>query len=706
MADDNDPFAKYLLPPPNAAPIGDDPFGKYVSPPATGPSVTQAGIGVAKQFGVGVGQGVIGMAGLPGDVEHGGIDAVGSLIERAYGKEAGDRYRAMAPATSGGMPTSGQLQAGVEKTTGPFRQPQNAGEATAGTVGSFLPQTLATAATGGAGAFTEAGGGLSGVLNAAKMVGSDVFRGAVLPGAASELAGQVSKGGQAEPYMRAFAAIGAGYGGSLLENTATTAQKIKSRLPGTVDPSVIDKAQALMEQSRALPGGGITLTWPEALSKVAGHGVLTPIQRVLENDPKTAGMFQPIMAARPGEVAAVGRANLDTVAPRPSNPSMIGPAAADAATGVLGDIRGAINRATRPMYDSSGQTLVPGNVHDAMMSNPLFADALNEVRSNPAKNSFVVGQSNRSVAVYDAVKQELNERARASAQPTNPYASQAVSSATGTLAARVGGEAGAADNIGAPGTSTYENAVAEQARLRTTYLDPVMNGPVGKIADAPETKRAVAAMFPTAPIEGGEKEIGSAVSALAAKNPDAARALVRAHMASVFDKATADLQGGPNQWGGANYAKALTGSLQQRLNLEAAVKALPGNADGKVWDGITNVLDAMRTTGMRPQPGSMTQFNKLEGDQFSYGGKIASAAKLAGAPEHAINFVGDAIANWQMRGNKTDIAQILTDPKSGPLLRQIAGMPSSSDRAALLMARLFMNSAAAARQTSPQPVQP
>jgi hypothetical protein len=48
----------------------------------------------------------------------------------------------------------------------------------------------------------------------------------------------------------------------------------------------------------------------------------------------------------------------------------------------------------------------------SMRSDPLFVDALDAVRNDPAKNSFVRGQSDRSVAVYDAVKKELEERAR------------------------------------------------------------------------------------------------------------------------------------------------------------------------------------------------------------------------------------------------------------------------------------------------------
>lgn len=46
-----------------------------------------------------------------------------------------------------------------------------------------------------------------------------------------------------------------------------------------------------------------------------------------------------------------------------------------------------------------------------MIDDPLFQQALGAVRNDPARNAFVRTHSYRSIAVYDAVKKELEERA-------------------------------------------------------------------------------------------------------------------------------------------------------------------------------------------------------------------------------------------------------------------------------------------------------
>src|SRR6185312_11875578 len=105
-------------------------------------------------------------------------------------------------------------------------------------------------------------------------------------------------------------------------------------------------------------------------------------------------------------------------------------------------------------------------------------------------------------------------------------------------------------------------------------------------------------------------EVGNAVAALAAKNPGAATQLVRAHMESVFNEATKNLQSGPNQFGAAGFAKSLVGNIQQRANLQAAVEALPNGK--QLWNGIDNFLEAAEATGTRQAKGSLTAFNAPE----------------------------------------------------------------------------------------------
>jgi hypothetical protein len=100
--------------------------------------------GVAKSLGVGLAQGAIGLAGIPGDLDN--------LLAK------GDHYRidssgfhyGPAPTGETSLPTSESLQKNVEGLTGPFYKPQGTAENIASKIGQFAPaviggpETLAT----------------------------------------------------------------------------------------------------------------------------------------------------------------------------------------------------------------------------------------------------------------------------------------------------------------------------------------------------------------------------------------------------------------------------------------------------------------------------------------------------------------------------------------------------------------------------------
>lgn len=95
--------------------------------------------GIAKQAGVGVAKGAIGMAGTGPDFK----EMAGQTAERITGSPtAGNLARTaitwspIGPLTMG--PTSQAIQRGVEGVTGPFRKPQNIAEEGAQTAGEFL----------------------------------------------------------------------------------------------------------------------------------------------------------------------------------------------------------------------------------------------------------------------------------------------------------------------------------------------------------------------------------------------------------------------------------------------------------------------------------------------------------------------------------------------------------------------------------------
>lgn len=154
---------------------------------------------VAKSAGAGVVQGAAGIPGLPGDAQaalrsHNPFDWLASKYEAAYPERAAAN-RALADKVHRGSDV-GEMQLptteALKKITGADAldyDPQTTGGKFAKTIGEFVPGAF----TGGAGS--------------ARQVAANVGRYAVLPGAASEAAGEATEGTKLEPWARTAAAV-------------------------------------------------------------------------------------------------------------------------------------------------------------------------------------------------------------------------------------------------------------------------------------------------------------------------------------------------------------------------------------------------------------------------------------------------------------------------------------------------------------------
>lgn len=129
--------------------------------------------GAAKSLGVGVAKGAIGLAGLPGDLYHLGLRALGDNLTPAsnYGSQS--------------------IQKAIEGVTGEFYKPKGVIEEGLQTVGEFAPGAI-----GGPGS----------------LAGRFATR-ALAPAIASEAAGQFTKGTDLEPYARVGGALAGGVAG-------------------------------------------------------------------------------------------------------------------------------------------------------------------------------------------------------------------------------------------------------------------------------------------------------------------------------------------------------------------------------------------------------------------------------------------------------------------------------------------------------------
>lgn len=617
-------------------------------PASTWDRVKSTAADVAQSAVSGVNKGVIGLAGLPGDA----ATFIGGLADSAAEKITGERPQRIGTGRAlGEIIGSQNIRKEYEAATGPLYEPQTTAGKFASTVGEFLP------ASGG------------GIANAAKF--------ALVPGLASEAAGQATEGTGFEGAARAVAAVGAGLGAA-----AAGGMKAPAALSGSmqgVDDAALLRARDLMNSSAQQ---GIRLTWDEAIGKVtSGASNMGNLRRVVENTPDGAAVLKPMMAERPAQVAAAAGRTFDNIAPSSAQPSTIGPAVGRVAEERVNDVRGAINAATDPLYKAAETVRLSGQDMARVRALPGFDDAAKVVRSDPQLARYVQGLPDDSVGFLNEVKKQLDTAATNAASPVN--AQQNMQRSAG-----FGSDAGAVRQAAEAASPEYAQALATQAAARQKILQPILDGPIGRIASKDTTTRqTIDALFPANPLPGSEAEIAGAMRSLAAKNPLVARQLVRAHAESLFNEATQNLASGANQFGGAKFAAQIRGNPQQAANLEAAVSALPQGADRLA--GMNVFLDTLEATGYRPQPGSMTAFNQQLQDQMKAGGRtgeIANAIATGGLK------LPGRVTKWyeelRLGKNAGQLAEILVDPNALPLLRAIAKEPPGTSKALAITARL------------------
>lgn len=597
---------------------------------------------VLKTIPSGVARGVSGMVGLPGTVEG----WIGQGIN-ALGEAAG--FKPVQPVETPTMPSGKTVEGAVEKVTGPLYHPQTRAGRYANTVSEFAPAALAP----------------GGVL-------SNLIKYAVIPGVSSEAAGELTHevAPSLEPYVRGATAFATGAGAATLTRPSA-ARAVRGYADG-VTRQQVQRAEQLFQEAQA---AGIPITRAEALQHVTQNGTrMGDMQRVVEGQ----GELKDFFAQRPQQnERAFGRV-VDDVQPLPTpQPSNIGPQAAETAGNVVTDVRKTINKASDPFYKNAENVLLGPSEMSRVRALPGYQEARDAVRGNPQLNRNVAHLPENSVGFLNEVKKQLDQMAENAAGPMNAQRNQQISAGHGqdATAVRQAAEAASPD---------YAVALGVQSQARQRYLDPLLRGPIGKLAKEDQaTQAAISALFPANPIPNSAQEVGQAVSALAQRRPHVARDLVRAHLESVFNESTQNLIGGANQFGGAKFAANLRGNVQQAENLEAAIRALPGG--DKIWPGVDRFLSILEAQGTRQRIGSQTAFNQemlqdLRGGTI--GGSIAKGGIVTQLPKKA----SDVWERWRLGRNVAELARLLTDPRAANEFARLA--TANGSQASALVARL------------------
>lgn len=649
---------------------------------------------VARAAASGVGRGALSLGGIVGDIQElsrmagrklGFEPPARSAFGRVFGRET-------AP-TSRGMIEAGQ-EAGVP---GLDYQPQTLPGQFAHTVGEFIP-----------GALLGPGG-----------VARNVARFGVVPGVAAEAAGQVTEGTALEPWARGGAALAAGGVGALATRPSVAERTLAEAARGMTRPQVL-AMETLMRDAQA---AGLPLTRAEAAQAVTGGATrLADVQRVVEGQ----GGLREMMAQRPAQVEAVGRGAIGQIAPTPTQPSVTGPQISKAAEDVIIEANKSRTERASPFYQAAGPNQIAAEdvakavkqidkalaadtsglshgplmeLRDSLVAQPAVApvaatrtpviDPRVQNITRFAATPAVAGKAEQfatDIANLDRVKKYFRDRGELPA-----FAEKAIDKETSAKISRITGQLEAAAEKRSVPYRFGQHAYREATR---DIIDPLMAGPIGKLANTPEVSNAIQVLFPRNPVPNSAGEVLSAVQKLSIKNKQAAQQLVRAHVESVFNNATRDLQAGPSGFGGASFRAQLVGNTQQAENMAAAIRGLPGGA--AILPGFDRMLEIMEATGQRQRIGSQTAFNAEMQAALQSGGILGETAALTGGVGMQVpKRVLERFKQWNLGRNTDELARLLTDPRATGLFRALAQAPRGSSKAVLIATRLGTLSGAA-----------
>lgn len=684
-----DPWANYGAPTLKApaagrAAGGDDPW-KVFGAPATPVGGVED---ILRGSLAGLEKGAIGLAGAPGTLAEVGQQAVDYLAPPPKGIPR-------VPVAER-LPNARNIRKSFEETQGaPIYEAKTPLGKLADETSQFVP---------GAVMF---GTGATGAGRIAAEQAKNVGKFAVAPAAAGEVAEAVAPE-PLRPYAKVAGQIaGGGVAGATL-TTRSAEKMVRDAMPEYVNPRTVFEAGNLMRDAR---DRGLTLTWPEALSQVTGQDVLLDVQRFLESSGRTGATMKQRIGNRAEQVRTAAGGEIDRLSPRAPDPNVVGPQVGRSAEEAVNDARDIINQGTEAFYRAAEGQRLTAQEYTQARAFPGWNAARDAIRGDPQLDRYVSHLPDDSVGFLNEVKKYLGQQAENATQPVTE-GGRNMQRAAGFSADTAGIRQLAIDAsrraTGPGGISPYEMALNIQEQTRRLYLEPLMQGPLGRLAKSDlTTQRAIEALFPKGGlVEDAAQSVSTAVAALSVRNPAATRALVRAYAEKELDAAfnAAGMTPEAAQFAGARFSHGVSGSpvteTQRLANLRAAIESLPNGQ--QVWPGFERMLEAMSATGMRQRPGSKTAFNQEIQQETQTGGAIGNVAKLALSPSVWLKKVDQTLGRWQGGRNLDQLADILTDQRAQPILARLSQMPAHSPEGQFLLARLVAIGETA-RKPSDQP---
>jgi len=532
-----------------------------------------------------------------------------------------------------------------------------------------------------------------------------------IAGVGSEAAGQATEGTAAEPYARLAGALAGGgvasYAGraSGAEQAATASLR---SLPEAEREAILARAQTLMGDAQ---GAGIPLSAANAID-AASNGVtdLSSLQRHVE----ALGGMRGFYAGGADRTEAAARRGFDQIAPVPNDPNVIGPQVGRAAEEIVTDANKARTAAVADdALAARSDTVDPASVESLVKSldERISADTtgLSHAPLKQMRDSLVTREAREAVPAVPGERVAVNDPktgrlVRYEMTPGTPevpaaareyatdvenldrvrkyfrdrtelpaFAPDAIDKETGAV---VGRAMGTIDQALTEGSEAYARRNADYARISREVVEPLMQGPIGRLAKSDiTTQEAMAALLPRGDeaLANSQGVISRTFGALREKNPWAAAQLVRANAEGIFNTAAKDLVSGPNANVGPKFASNYRGNPQMAANNEAAIRAGIPNGDA-VADGFNRLLDVFEAMGRRQNVGSRTAYNAEELARMKQGGPVERlAANLATGGIKLPARIIAKIEEWRLGRNLDQLADLFTRPDAVAAFRGLAG---------------------------------
>jgi hypothetical protein len=446
-------------------------------------------------------------------------------------------------------------------------------------------------------------------------------------------------------------------------------RKINQATQG-ITPEQFTRAEALSEYARQ---AGTPITGAEAIAQsLGGNNRLLDIQRLAEQSSKGAPILDRLNNQRSAANQNAIQNVLNKIGPEVQDTGALGANVQQSAENVLQNAKNQVNAAAKPLYDkaTNPNNIIPDQLYNPIAKDDFLQSVIKEVRNDRLLGQTVRDIPDNSIAVLDLTKKRIDDLIEtANRKGENNYARLLQQKKDQLI-------------------SVADQAFPEYAQARSVYaqgiqnnVKPLENQPIGGLSQTGDFNKQAAIILDPKASNLTPSVAKSTIENLYQQNPEATQGLIRQALANHFAEANQKLVSGANQFGGAKFASFIQGNGKQSENLKALFSALPeGSA---TYNDFRRLLDVFEAQGKRRGVGSATEFNRQLSSEINQGGLISNIAEFSTVKPGGL--LSNFIERVTRDRNGKQLANLLTDPQSVQLIRELRSTPANSQKAAVAL---------------------